>query len=77
LDGYGAPCRALAVACNAVVAVVDYRLAPEHPYPAALDDLAAAVRWMFRHVEDLGFDRDRIGIAGDTRPATGAGSGIE
>jgi acetyl esterase len=58
--------RALAVACGAVIAVVDYRLAPEHPYPAALDDLAAAVHWMFRHADELGCDRGRIGIAGDS-----------
>jgi acetyl esterase len=66
LDSYDALSRALAVACGAVVAVVDYRLAPEHPYPAALDDVAAALRWMFRHAQDLGCDPDRIGIAGDS-----------
>jgi acetyl esterase len=66
LDSYDALSRALAVACGAVVAVVDYRLAPEHPYPAALDDVAAAVHWMFRHSQDLGCDPDRIGIAGDS-----------
>jgi acetyl esterase len=54
------------VACSAVVAVVDYRLAPGHRYPAALDDVAAAVRWMFGHAQDLGCDPDRIGIAGDS-----------
>jgi acetyl esterase len=66
LDSYDALSRALAVACGAVIAVVDYRLAPEHPYPAALDDVAAAVHWMFRHADDLGCDRGRIGIAGDS-----------
>src|SRR5258705_9012292 len=65
LDSYHPLSRALAVSCGAVVAVVDYRLAPEHPYPAALDDVAAAVHWMFRHALDLGCDPDRIGIAGD------------
>jgi acetyl esterase len=66
LDSYDALSGALTVACGAVVAVVDYRLAPEHPYPAALDDVAAAVHWMFRHARDLGCDRVRIGIAGDS-----------
>lgn len=66
LDSYDALSRALAVACGAVVAVVDYRLAPENPYPAALDDVAAALRWMFRHAQDLGCDPYRIGIAGDS-----------
>jgi len=66
LDSYDALSRALAVACGAVVAVVDYRLAPEHPYPAALDDVTAAVHWMFRHAQDLGCDPHRIGIAGDS-----------
>jgi acetyl esterase len=66
LDSYDPLSRALAVSCGAVVAVVDYRLAPEHPYPAALDDVTAAVHWMFRHALDLGCDPDRIGIAGDS-----------
>lgn len=66
LDSYDALSRALAVACGAVVAVVDYRLAPEHPYPAALDDVTAAVHWMFCHAQDLGCDPHRIGIAGDS-----------
>jgi acetyl esterase len=66
LDSYDALSRALAVACGAVVAVVDYRLAPEHPYPAALDNVAAAVHWIFGHAQDLGCNPDRIGIAGDS-----------
>lgn len=43
---------------------IDYRLAPEHPYPAALDDVHAGLRWTFEHAEELGIDRARIGIGG-------------
>ncbi|MBM3672281.1 MAG: alpha/beta hydrolase [Actinobacteria bacterium] len=43
---------------------VDYRLAPEHPYPAALDDCYAALAWTFERADELGIDRDRIGIGG-------------
>lgn len=43
---------------------VQYRLAPEHPYPAPLDDCYTALRWTYEHAEELGIDRERIGIAG-------------
>jgi acetyl esterase len=66
LDSYDPLSRALAVACGAVIAVVDYRLAPEHPYPAALDDVAAALHWMVENAPQLGCDPERIAIAGDS-----------
>ena len=49
---------------GAVVASVDYRLGPEHPYPAALRDCYAALAWLFREAEVLGVDTGRIAIAG-------------
>jgi acetyl esterase len=66
LDTYDPLCRALANASGAVIASIDYRLAPEHPFPAAPDDVRAAVRWLAEHAEELGADPARIGIAGDS-----------
>tara|TARA_B100001057_G_scaffold472485_1_gene535853 strand:+ start:110 stop:1060 length:951 start_codon:yes stop_codon:yes gene_type:complete len=54
-----------------VVLSVDYRLAPEHPIPAPLDDCYAALSWLHENSEDLGIDRKRIGIGGES-----AGGGL-
>jgi acetyl esterase len=59
---------------QAVVVSVDYRLAPEHPFPAAHDDALEAALWVLRHVEDLGGDKERIGIAGESAGANLAAS---
>jgi acetyl esterase len=66
LDGFGPVCRALANASGAVVASIGYRLAPEHPFPAAPDDVRAAVRWLAGNARELGGDPERIAIAGDS-----------
>jgi acetyl esterase len=58
--------KELATATGAVVVSVDYRLAPEHPHPAALDDAVAAFRWVREHASELGGDPGRVGLAGDS-----------
>jgi len=71
LDGYQRRCATYAAATNVPLIAVDYRLAPEHPYPAAVDDVTDAVYWVASHAEEFGIDPERIAIAGDS-----AGGGI-
>ena len=66
LDTHDAPCRLLCRYGGVHVLSIDYRLAPEHPFPAALDDCQAALRWAFEHVSELGADPDRIAVGGDS-----------
>jgi acetyl esterase len=66
LDAFDPVCRALANASGALIASIGYRLAPEHPFPAAPDDARAAVRWLAAQAEELGGDPARLGIAGDS-----------
>ncbi|RLM68746.1 alpha/beta hydrolase [Halorubrum sp. Atlit-26R] len=64
LDSVDGICRELAVRADAVVVSVDYRLAPEHPFPVAVDEAAAAVSWVAETAGALGVDPDRIGVSG-------------
>ncbi|WP_395691113.1 alpha/beta hydrolase [Nocardioides sp.] len=65
LDTHDLTARTLATGCDAVVVSVDYRLAPEHPFPAGLEDAIAATRWAAAHLADLGGDH-RLAVAGDS-----------
>ncbi|TQF74649.1 alpha/beta hydrolase [Rhodococcus spelaei] len=66
LDTHDGICRAMANGVGAVVVSVDYRLAPESPWPAAPDDVYAAVEWAAAHAEELGADAERLVVAGDS-----------
>ncbi|MGD9621893.1 MAG: alpha/beta hydrolase [Mycolicibacterium sp.] len=66
LDSYDEVARIHAVGAGAVLVSVDYRLAPEHPFPAAVDDVWAATQWIARHAGQIGADPDRLAVAGDS-----------
>jgi len=69
LDTQDMICRALCHGGESVVVSVDYRLAPEHKFPAAVDDAWAATRWAAAHVADLRGDPGRLVVAGDSAGA--------
>jgi acetyl esterase len=66
LDMYDGVCRLLASASGCLVLSVDYRLAPEHPFPAPLEDAFAAFEWAVANAATLGADPERIGVGGDS-----------
>jgi triacylglycerol lipase len=63
--------RALSAALGCAIVSVDYRLAPETPFPGAIEDCYAGLSWTFREAETLGLDTDRIGVMGES-----AGGGL-
>lgn len=66
LEAYHGFCTELAVQSECVIVSVDYRLAPEHPFPAAIDDCLAAFEWVHANAARLGIDRARLAVAGDS-----------
>lgn len=69
LDTHDDVCRKVARSLDHVVISVDYRLAPEHPFPEPLNDCIAAVQWIHRHAGELGIDADRLAVGGDSAGA--------
>jgi acetyl esterase len=66
LDSHDSACRFIAKHAGVGVLSVDYRLAPEHVYPASVDDSVAALAWASENAERLGFDPARIAVGGDS-----------
>lgn len=66
VPSYDAQCRILSRDTGATVLSVDYRLAPESPFPAAVEDAIAATRWTLDHVAELGGDSARVAVGGDS-----------
>jgi acetyl esterase len=66
LESHDATCRTLAAAAGCLVVAVDYRLAPEHKFPAAAEDAYAAARWAAEHAAGIDGDPTRLAVAGDS-----------
>jgi len=66
LNSHDGVCRSIANKSGHAVLSVDYRLAPEHKFPAAFDDCAAAVKWGFENAKALGIDNSRMAVGGDS-----------
>ncbi|MEM2086684.1 MAG: alpha/beta hydrolase [Archaeoglobaceae archaeon] len=66
LETHDSICRRIARLSDATVVSVDYRLAPEHKFPSAVIDAYDALKWVSDHAEDLGVDKDKIFVAGDS-----------
>lgn len=66
LDTHDVLCRQLAQASGCALLAVDYRMGPEHRFPAAVDDCSAAVTWAREHAATLGIDAQRVAVGGDS-----------
>jgi len=69
LDSHDGLCRRLCRLTNSAVVSVNYRLAPEHPFPAAVADAESAIRWVAANATRLGFDAARLAVCGDSAGA--------
>jgi acetyl esterase len=70
LESHDKVCRRLAAGSGAALLAIDYRLAPEHPWPAAVDDAVAALRWVASGPEELGETPTVVAVAGDSAGGT-------
>jgi acetyl esterase/lipase len=70
LDTHDPICRSLSNASHCRLMSVDYRLAPEHRFPAAVEDGCAALEWIHAHADELLVDKGRLGVSGDSAGAT-------
>ncbi|GAC1583983.1 MAG: alpha/beta hydrolase [Ktedonobacteraceae bacterium] len=66
LNGYDAVCRALSNQAECIVVSVDYRLAPEHKFPSAVEDAYAATAWVAQHAASINGNPERIAVGGDS-----------
>ncbi|MBN8987567.1 MAG: alpha/beta hydrolase [Rhizobiales bacterium] len=66
LDSHDVVCRKLAHEGELIVISIDYRLAPEHKFPAAVDDAMSAVKWIASNAKELGIDASRLVVGGDS-----------
>lgn len=66
LESHDTVCRHLCAQSGCAVVAVDYRLAPEHPFPTAFEDCLAATRYVSQHASSLGVDVERLAVAGDS-----------
>lgn len=66
IDTHDTFCRRIALGSNIRVVSIEYRLAPEHKFPAAGDDVVAAFQWLVRSASELGVDANRIAVGGDS-----------
>ncbi len=66
LESHDAPCRFLAEKSGVQVLAIDYRLSPEHKFPAAVEDCRAAYRWLVENAADVNADPDRLAVGGDS-----------
>src|SRR5215208_4289020 len=69
VDDFDSSIRRLANSSGLVIAAMDYRLAPENPFPAGLDDVLATVKWIKENGESIGIDPNRIALGGDSAGA--------
>ena len=66
LESHHGLCARLALRSGVLVVAIDYRLAPEHKFPAAVEDCLAAYRWLRSHAREIGGDPARVGVGGDS-----------